>query len=692
MTLTHQLSSSTNLSLYGSPSTSSPVLGTVGSGSQVELLEEQAGLICSFIKVQTDVGVGYLENTSLTYSPIEAKYQTAPSICPTTKTNFSYIEPEWFTLTDEQPYLNEKTLEYCVCITANNYSINRINDSSILEAGIKAIFKFYNKPYNQETLDTYKNYYLFASIKDYYLSYRPFQRSKYLISIPIKYLDAIDDNQAIARDISDANYVFKISIKDVDKYFTNLKNTLLIYRDNIFFANTTVKIKNPLLEGLDFISAENSLKNDLDMQQKIDSVDDFKLQLDNLLNLNGFETIIDKNDPRQIVIQFAINNECNKIYDVSVDINGNCRKLYRGFDAFLNKESVSDPTTVNFVKNIERIYFVEVCKVPWYEFIETYVYPETEILEPTQEPNETNYEVFLRAYKAYVAFNKINAVNPLKTAEQIIEEQSKLLDFQSQLLVDKTFNLFYNTSIYQGDNFFNPINLQKTLTTFRRIANDVGIETSSPYYFAIQPQGDSGPYVYVEPPLGNDLLQDGWTVTDKQPNFQDPIYERYSVTPFIYVEINGEKKGYTLKRGKESSKSKNKTFNEIMTKIYKDINKVGICKITDFAFECLQFSLRSLLANVPEVNIDTTLTFGVLKNYKYDELMYEILPYLPNEQQQFVYEEMLLNLSCVNKSALLYVLKTNLSQEEYTSLNLENASYEDIVKETSKRMVGTINE
>jgi hypothetical protein len=98
------------------------------------------------------------------------------------------------------------------------------------------------------------------------------------------------------------------------------------------------------------------------------------------------------------------------------------------------------------------------------------------------------------------------------------------------------------------------------------------------------------------------------------------------------------------------------------------------------------------LANVPEVNIDTTLTFGVLKNYKYDELMYEILPYLPNEQQQFVYEQMLLNLSCVNKSALLYVLKTNLSQEEYTSLNLENASYEDIVKETSKRMVGTINE
>jgi len=41
---------------------------------------------------------------------------------------------------------------------------------------------------------------------------------------------------------------------------------------------------------------------------------------------------------------------------------------------------------------------------------------------------------------------------------------------------------------------------------------------------------------------------------------------------------------------------------------------------------------------------------------------------------------------------LLYILRTNLTQEEYTALNLDNASYEDVVKQVSLKMVGTINE
>ena len=81
-----------------------------------------------------------------------------------------------------------------------------------------------------------------------------------------------------------------------------------------------------------------------------------------------------------------------------------------------------------------------------------------------------------------------------------------------------------------------------------------------------------------------------------------------------------------------------------------------------------------------------------MKNYTYKELMFEILPYLPADQQQFVYEELLLGLSCVNKESLLYILRTNLTQEEYTALNLDNASYEDVVKQVSLKMVGTINE
>jgi len=689
MILTHQLSSSIDLQLYSAPFESSQVLGQISSGSQIQLLEEKVGLNCSFIKIQTDTAIGFINIIDASYTVLEAQYQTAPSICPITQLNLSYIEPEWFNLTDEQPYINEKTLEYSVCVTANSYSILLNNDSSILESGIKALFKYYNKPYDQTTLNTYKNYYLFASIKDYHLPYRPFQRSKYLITIPVKYFDAIQNAQTVDRDISNANYVLKISLKDKDKYFKNLIRSLILYRDNIFFANTTIKFRNPLIEGQQLTTIENDLVLELNMQQKIDSIEDFEIQLDNLLSSNNFPVILKPNDTSDIILQFALNNECNKIYDISVDVNGNCKSLNVGLDAFLNKESVSDPTTVNFIKNMQKIYFVEVCKVPWYEFIETYVYPETEILQPTQEPSETNYEVFLRAYKAYLAFTKINDARPLKTYEEIADEYNTMLAYRASLYSDKFVNFFYTQQIYQGDNFFVPENLQKTLSNLNRYAQNLGIP--SPNRFGVKLKINStdkqDTLVLVDPPAGGNTEQEGWITTFSLPTeFTEPEIKIYEVNPRVYVtKPDGTKTQHQLYLLVD--KPKQKTFEETLNKIYKIINNVGICKITDFANECLLFLARSI-----NIDVDVALTFGVMKNYTYKELMFEILPYLPTEQQQFVYEELLLGLSCVNKESLLYILRTNLTQEEYTALNLDNASYEDVVKQVSLKMVGTINE
>ncbi len=691
MTLTHQLSSSIDIDVFSAPFKSSQKLGQISSSSQVQLLEEKTGINCEFIKIESDIGIGYVETSYVSYEPLEEKYLTAPSICPTTQFNLSFIEPEWFNLTEDEPYINEKTLEYSVCITANSYSIKLLNDSSILESGIKALFKFYNKPYDQTTLNTYKNYYLFASIKDYHLPYRPFQRSKYLVTIPVKYFDAIENAQTVDRDTSNANYIVKISLKDKDKYFKNLKRTLILYRDNIFFANTTIKFRNPLIEGQNLATTENAIALELDMQQKIDSVENFELQLDNLLTLNGIPTILKDNDTSEITLQFALNNQCNKIYDVSVDNNGNCKKLNVGLDAFLNKESVSDPTTVNFIKNIENIYFIEVCKVPWYEFVETYVYPEVEVLQPTQEPAETNYEVFLRAYKAYLAFTKANDTRPLKTYEEIADEYNTMLIYRATLYSDKFINFFYNQQIYQSDNFFNPDNLQKTLLTFKRLAIDAGIEPPAPNRFGVKLKVNStdkeDTLVLVTPPIGGNTVQEGWTTTFSLPTeFETPETRIYEINPRVYVtKPDGTISQHQLYLFID--KPKQKTFEEIINQIYKVINKVGICKITDFANECLLFLTRSL-----NIDVDATITYGVMKNYTYKELMFEILPYLPSDQQQFIYEQLLLDLSCVNKESLLYILKTNLTQEEYTTLNLDNASYQDIIKEVSKQMVGTINE
>ena len=91
------------------------------------------------------------------------------------------------------------------------------------------------------------------------------------------------------------------------------------------------------------------------------------------------------------------------------------------------------------------------------------------------------------------------------------------------------------------------------------------------------------------------------------------------------------------------------------------------------------------------VNVDKLLEIAVIKNFNYDQIINHIIPYLPVEQQQFLYEQLLLEIGCVNQDAMLNVLKTYLSSDEYTTLNLESAgaTFEDVVAVVASKMVIT---
>ena len=60
------------------------------------------------------------------------------------------------------------------------------------------------------------------------------------------------------------------------------------------------------------------------------------------------------------------------------------------------------------------------------------------------------------------------------------------------------------------------------------------------------------------------------------------------------------------------------------------------------------------------------------------------------EQQQLIYKNLLLQTSCINQKALLHYLKTTLPQESYNSLNLEDATYENVVDVTAELMATSI--
>ena len=123
-----------------------------------------------------------------------------------------------------------------------------------------------------------------------------------------------------------------------------------------------------------------------------------------------------------------------------------------------------------------------------------------------------------------------------------------------------------------------------------------------------------------------------------------------------------------------------------MRKISDFLHKIGICKFVDLVWGCLTVLLRAL-----GVDVDKVIEVSVIKNFNYDQIINDIIPYLPAEQQQFLYQQLLTELGCVNQDAMLNVLKTYLSSEEYTTLNLESAgaTYEDVVAVVASKMIIT---
>ena len=87
-----------------------------------------------------------------------------------------------------------------------------------------------------------------------------------------------------------------------------------------------------------------------------------------------------------------------------------------------------------------------------------------------------------------------------------------------------------------------------------------------------------------------------------------------------------------------------------------------------------------------DIDLEATFTMGTIKSLDTDELLNKVIPALPKEQQQIFYNALLLNNSYINNRSLLYQLKSTLPAEQYISLNLESASYEDIAAVTAQLM------
>lgn len=689
----HFISSSVELQtffkLFANPSAGSQVVELLPKNSQITVLDEYAGRDCSFHYVSSSVNAGYVLNEYI--YPLSGTAESAPYVCGAIP-NSAYVEPDWFTLTEYDPYYNEATNEYSICIASDVLDPALADENDILRKGVKGLIRFYNKSgsYDDSIIDKYLNYYIFGKIKDSYVPFRPLMRVKYLVTIHAKYFDAIEDDRTtvaitpLDRDYSDVDFVLKIDLKELNQKLGSIGSLLRLYNVDLITSNSTLVLSTSTLFGGEQIK-QNPGVDEMDFSRKAENVGDFQNRLENLLTRNGYDpnpsvTMIDN-----INVQFAINSECNILYDVAVEVNGQCFKLRRAIEPFLKSEPVSDPTTIAFIKQVHNINKIEKCKVPWYDFAEKYVYPPVDVQAPVIDDSEPAYVLAQKLIDQFLTFSSADSQKPVKTLADLAEEEVKRFEY------DLNYSLLQFPllrSIFVGNNLFEPSNWDKTWKKLERIVlnspainYDTWAVLKGGEYYELNP--NSSPY--VRPGVTDATVR----TIDRQPSaVERTTFVLYDKSPTVTID-GIEYTVYFSSAQKQKAADKERNRNNVkdgVNKIWEFLHKTPICAIIDLIWGCLM-----ALCRVLGIPVDAVVQVSVTKNFTYDQMINEIIPYLPAESQQFLYEQLLSELRNVNSDALLYLLKKNISTDEYTTLGLESsgATYEDIIKVVAEKMIIT---
>jgi hypothetical protein len=692
------------INTYRLPDTAAEKKYTYFNTAEVTVSEEYVGRTCNFSKISSSIGESYVENTFLEKLPETP--ESAPYVCSNTLPNFNYVEPEWFNLPSNKPFFNEKTLEYSVSITSRflNFVNQQQMQNDAIDKGIRELLSFYNKQNDEETITQLKNYFIFAKISDTYVPYRPNARVKNLVTVHKKYFDAVaisntsQEETPFGADSSEANFILRINFTELENLFVNLNRLLKFYNMDIYLANSRIGF-NLGTAGTGPFNTSKQLMRELSLNEKSDYVDLFYKELLDLFSLNDIDFLESDNELDKSYVEFAINNRCNKIYDVAVNQNNRCTKLRIGIQTFLRSLPVDDSTVVAFVKNIHQINKIEKCKLPWPEFVETYVYPKVQVRNLSINDILQNFEKnkFEYAKDLLQIFQSIadeGQYYPGMTYQETVEQEKKIaLIKKNQIINSFTTNIFAR-DLFQADNFFSRTSIEKFFNNLQASLDSVS-DTSTLRDEKTEFMAD------FRPSTSPDIGQASYIVVKKENDYY--VYDESKKVSYLFNElisknivskikytVNGEEFEFedsVYKLKKVDKKYRNEFY--ILNKIYDKLNAVGLCRIIDFATGCM----LSLVKDFVDIDIQAELAVGAVASLDSSEISKEVIYNLPYEDQQKIFEKLLLETGCLNVKALLYILKRNLPTDQYESLGFSkyetidvDTTYENLVKEVSKIM------
>jgi hypothetical protein len=689
---THQITASigTIVTTYRLPDTLSQKSYSYFNNVEVTVIDEYNGRNCNFSKISSSQGESYIQNTFLLKLPETP--ESSPFVCNMDIPNLRYVEPTWYTIPDNKPYFNEKTLEYSVVVTTNYLDFSNVEglNNQIIDKGIRQLLSYYNKQNDEETITKLKNYFIFSKVKETYVPYRRFSRIKGLLTVHKKYFDAVPISTTSQQEIpfgissDQANYILRIGFDELETLFNSLINTLKIYNTDVYVSNT--KLGFTLTDYKPSpLDTSKEIMEELSLSNKADDVSLFYTELKDLFSTNGVEYQSKNENINKSFVEFAINDKCNKIYDVSINKNNNCIRLRIGIETFLRTSPIDDPTTVALIKNIKRIARIERCKVPWPEFVETYIYPKVIVRNVSLNDVLQNFEKnkFQYAKDLIQIYNSIQQEGqyyPALTYEQTVEQELKIAKFKSEEIWSLFKGNILSKNLYVGDNFVSRPSLDKFFNNLTK-----AIESTPDTYSVYSDQINI--MLYSDENLitkyGAVQQKDGYYLIDNnnKTTYQlSEIQVKFPSDPKRVLKIVDNSGTTDIQATLYKLKPITvgvKTVQDQLSKLYDTLNIFGICKMIDYSLGCV----LSLAKDFVDIDIQATIATGVISDFSYDQMTKDVIPYLPKEQQELVYKEFIERTACLNFKNLLFILKSILPTSEYENYGFDSYQNSQIPEE-----------
>ncbi len=375
---THYLSSSTAINIYV---TDSVYYTNIPNDTVVTVLDEGVGPNCIYHLVQIDDPslVRYYNNeyyvaTGSVYRLTDTA-ESAPRTCvPRSEYDENYEPPEaWYNNVDV-PFLNKKDQQYYITIISNHKTLNQIErlKADAIEKGTKKILDYYFKDNSDEQISKLLKYYKFANFVQYYVPFEPNLRIKCQISIPRKYIDAIQDRSIdTSTSLSTMGYYLKDVAAKIDKVSALLEQ---YHKDIVFYR---ANLKN--------INLSNDAKWLRSFREVLQSY--FALNIVRTLNKRGF-------------VEFSIDN-CFNIKNVSYCDERQCKYVKIGLSQLIKTAPFNNPSVVNLISQLDAISQIRYCDTPWYDFLNMFYYPKQNIA-PMQNPLDKFNDIFSGKYGSLI--------------------------------------------------------------------------------------------------------------------------------------------------------------------------------------------------------------------------------------------------------------------------------------------------